>query len=85
MGGKSIKDKIFCLFNRGGKGKGSGGGKKVIDILEDIDVGVPCVRRTTSGPSTKSSAASPKASLAWIVQTMSLRIGSSRSSGPIGV
>jgi hypothetical protein len=40
-GGKSIKDKIVGLFKGGGKGKGSGGGKKVINILEDIDVGVP--------------------------------------------
>jgi uncharacterized membrane protein len=45
MGGRSIKDKIkdkiAGLFKRGDKGKGSGGGKKVINILEDIDVGVP--------------------------------------------
>lgn len=41
VGGKSIKDKITGLFKRGGKGKGSGGGKKLINILEDIDVGVP--------------------------------------------
>jgi uncharacterized membrane protein len=39
MGGKTIKDKITGLFKR--KDKGSGGGKKVINILEDIDVGVP--------------------------------------------
>jgi uncharacterized membrane protein len=38
IGGKSIKDKITGLFKR--KGKGSGG-KKITNILEDINVGVP--------------------------------------------
>ncbi|GAA4525295.1 SRPBCC family protein [Amycolatopsis samaneae] len=37
--GKSIKDKIAGLFKKG-KGK-SGSGGKVINIVEDIDVGVP--------------------------------------------
>ncbi|GAA1949282.1 SRPBCC family protein [Amycolatopsis minnesotensis] len=39
-GGKAIKDKVTGLF-KGSKGKGGSGGKKVINIVEDIDVGVP--------------------------------------------
>jgi uncharacterized membrane protein len=41
MGGKGIKDKVTGLFKGGGKDKGSGGGRKANNILEDIDVGVP--------------------------------------------
>ena len=40
--GGGIKDKVKGLFGKGGKGKSqSSGGKKIINIVEDIDVGVP--------------------------------------------
>ncbi|QWF86032.1 SRPBCC family protein [Amycolatopsis sp. CA-230715] len=39
-GGKVLKEKVAGLF-KGGKGKGGSGGKKVVSIIEDIDVGVP--------------------------------------------
>lgn len=39
-GGRALKDKVTGLV-KGGKGKGGSGGKKVINIVEDIDVGVP--------------------------------------------
>lgn len=36
-GGKALKESVSGLFGK----RGSGGGKKIINIVEDIDVGVP--------------------------------------------
>ena len=40
-GGKSAKDKVSGMFKKLGGGGSSSGGPKVINIIEDIDVGVP--------------------------------------------